>query len=1089
METLYKLGDQKEHTLSALTTSSKSKQPFLHIDDILVLVVDPGGKVLRFNDNLRIYFPLKKGQTIPCDILSSLFPSLEGKKLEVSAMLQTIVARDKHPCLEEACSYTSPKGEKVHIIWSVRLIKDSKGISNEIIFYGHPTSHLHYLQQQLIDSEKRFSTIADFSCDWEEWLLPDGSLEYVSPSCFDITGYTAEEFLGNPELIVHITYPADRPLYLEHIKNELHPHRKSADLFFRIVHKNGEIRWIWHRCQPVFLDDGRWRGRRTTNRDITTQKMAEKRIAEQQKLFDAGPTIIFRWRATENWPVDYVSPNIEHVLGYTPEELLNGTTPFAHLVHPDDLTRIVKEVKEFSSSNVNSFEQEYRILDSNGKVRWVYDKTNILRSEQGEITHYHGYLVEITKQVEQQNILQENSIGMKLALDMANLGYWNLDYANNKISFSPELYFLLGLDEKSFVPSKKNLLRLVDPPDRKPVLSCLRRMINGESTQSVIEFNARHGSGSLLNLRMKHQDVSDTTGKIIGRQGICQDITSFKQTEGQLLISSMIFDHSIEGIIITDQNGVIQRANPSACKITGYPEEELLGQKTSLIKSSKHSSTFYSKMWHELLINGSWQGEIWNKRKNGEVYPEWLSIVAVRDGHGELIKFIAVFHDISEEKQHEMTIYHQAHHDALTGMPNRVLLLDRLKMAMRMAKHMVDKVAILSIDLDNFKHINDSLGHSIGDQLLRDATERLKACVRKEDTIARPGGDEFVIILNSLKDTISAERTARHILQSFRKPFHIQEHELFATASIGLSFYPEDGGEEEQLISNADLAMSEAKKEGKNSYRLFTPSLNERVTRRLSLGNRLQRAIEHNEFAIYYQPKVLVNTGEIYGVEALIRWHPDPDTVISPAEFIPLAEETGLIIPIGQFVLDQACRQAMLWQQQGFKLSVAVNLSTVQFNQKNFVETVEAIIEKNAIPTRLLELEITESLMMDNEDIAIDYLWKLKNMGISLSVDDFGTGYSSLSYLKQLPIDCLKIDQTFIKQLPANSDDILITSAIISMAKSLGLDVVAEGVESIEQCKLLQEKGCNKIQGFLISPPLPADELTPLLLSPSNSPL
>jgi len=463
-----------------------------------------------------------------------------------------------------------------------------------------------------------------------------------------------------------------------------------------------------------------------------------------------------------------------------------------------------------------------------------------------------------------------------------------------------------------------------------------------------------------------------------------------------------------------------------------------------------------------------------------------LSITAIKDTVGTVTGFIAVFHDMTEAKQKEETIRYQAFHDALTGLPNRSLLLDRLKVSLLQARRTGEKVAVVLLDLDHFKHINDSLGHSIGDLLLQQAAERIRLCVRDGDTVSRHGGDEFVIIQSCLTDLDVAVNTVKHILKVFRSSFNIEGHELFVTVSVGISCFPEDGDSEDLLISNAGLAMYRAKSQGRDSYHLFTQVLNEKAARRHSLENRLRHALKNDEFAVYYQPKVSLREKNIIGFEALVRWQPAPGTVISPFEFIPLAEETGLIIPIGKFVLESACRQARIWQDEGLALSVAVNISTVQFRQHDFLASVKSIVLASGLRPQSLELEITESLMMGDETRVIGYLWELKKMGIKLSVDDFGTGYSSLSYLKQLPIDTLKIDRSFIKDLPDDQEDAVIASTIISMAENLGLSVVAEGVETLAQCHFLEERGCPYIQGYLVSPPVPVSEVKGLLHAPGK---
>lgn len=428
-------------------------------------------------------------------------------------------------------------------------------------------------------------------------------------------------------------------------------------------------------------------------------------------------------------------------------------------------------------------------------------------------------------------------------------------------------------------------------------------------------------------------------------------------------------------------------------------------------------------------------------------------------------------------KRAEARVEHLACYDPLTGLSNRQLFYDRLKQALAFARRRANVLAVLFLDLDDFKNINDSLGHQVGDLFLQEMAKRLKECCREADTVARLGGDEFILILEEINDEQGAISVARRIIASLAEPVCFQEHELFSSVSIGITLFPADGDDVETLVKNADMAMYRAKQEGKNNYQLFTEAMNLKAIGRLTMENNLRRAVEQREFLIYYQPKVCLATGTMIGTEALVRW-PLPDgTFVSPADFIPVTEATGLIIPIGEHVLRTACQQARSWHEAGYPLSVAVNLSPRQFRQKNLVETVASILEETGLAAEALELEITETLVMENRDMAVDILQELKQMGIRISMDDFGTGYSSLSYLKQLPIDTLKVDIAFIRDIPQSQDDVAITLAIIAMAKSLNLKVVAEGVETAEQLAFLKEHGCDQMQGYLFSPPVPSDQL------------
>jgi len=478
-----------------------------------------------------------------------------------------------------------------------------------------------------------------------------------------------------------------------------------------------------------------------------------------------------------------------------------------------------------------------------------------------------------------------------------------------------------------------------------------------------------------------------------------------------------------------------------------------------------------------------WESEIWNRRKNGEVYPEWLSINTIRDSYGNIIDYVALFHDITDIKQSEEKFQYQANYDALTDLPNRQLFNDRLKMAMSRARRNNSYVGVFFLDIDNFKNVNDSLGHYYGDQLLQQVANRLSGCCREEDTVARLGGDEFLLISNYDTEGLkSAARLARRVIDIFNKPFLIEKNEIYVSTSVGISIYPDDGDEIEVLVKNADVAMYRAKEKGKNQFKLYTERMNQKVLRKIELSNALRGALERGEFAVFYQPKVDVRKGKIAGLEALVRWNCNSKEMISPYEFIPLAEDAGVISSIGEWVLATACRDTLEFCSVcDHDLMLSVNLSVRQFREEGLKDSIKRILDETGFPPHHLTLEITESIVIDNIKKTIKVLNDINKLGVKVSIDDFGTGYSSLSYLKRMPLDELKIDKSFIDDVPDDSDSSAIVTTIISLAKNLKLKTVAEGVETVEQLTFLCGEECNEVQGYLFSKPLPVQALTKLL--------
>ena len=555
------------------------------------------------------------------------------------------------------------------------------------------------------------------------------------------------------------------------------------------------------------------------------------------------------------------------------------------------------------------------------------------------------------------------------------------------------------------------------------------------------------------------------------------------QLAGERLAQTKIaFETTAEAIMICDEKKRITAVNKAFTTITGYSEDEALGRTPEILRSGKNSAELYITMWQEIAQNGCWRGEIWNRRKSGELYPEWLTITSAKNLHGQVTHYVAVFADISEAKESEERLHRLVNHDPLTGLPNRRLLNELLDRAIRRSDRKNQHIALLFVDLDRFKAVNDTLGHHPGDMLLSGVTRRLTAAVRECDTVARLGGDEFIIMMDSLKQPEDAAIVAKKVIAAMQESFLINGHELFIGASIGISIYPRDGMTAHDLIRAADIAMYQVKHEGRNDYRFYTSQLTENAHERLTLDTMLRHSLERNELVVHYQPQIALDTGKIIGAEALVRWQHPELGMVSPGKFIPLAEETGLIIQIGEWVLRQAANDLLHLEEAGYSLqSVSVNVSAMQIHRSHFSDTVYGVLVETGCDPEKLELEITESAIMNNVDYVIDVCRKLKNIGVKLALDDFGTGYSSLSYLKRFPLDKLKIDQSFVKELPEDAEDAAISGAIIGLGHNLGLTVIAEGVEKIEQEAFLRAKGCHEAQGYLYGKPVPYDAMLELL--------
>lgn len=560
-------------------------------------------------------------------------------------------------------------------------------------------------------------------------------------------------------------------------------------------------------------------------------------------------------------------------------------------------------------------------------------------------------------------------------------------------------------------------------------------------------------------LNMEHLYISELKAALEARD------KALRSSESSLRLAYKVIEASHDAVMITDERGIIQSVNPSFCKLTGYSMEEALGQTPSLLSSGQHDESFYQQMWQRLQQQGYWQGEIWNKRKNGEIYPEWLSISAVRGENGTTNQYAAIFSDITERKKREQKIHELAYFDELTGLANRRLFQDRLEQALANAKRHDHQLAVLFLDLDLFKRINDTLGHQAGDEALRQVARRLQKASRAGESVARLGGEEFTMLVPECDGMAEIEKLAQRIVAQFDLPFQIQHNELVLTTSVGISIYPQHGTNASELLKFADAAMYQAKESGRNKYSIYTNSVGQRNDQALQLEQALRKALSQQQLEVHYQPKVKLQTGQLHSLEALVRWKDNELGDVPPARFIPMAETLGLIHQLGQQVLRQVCHQLKLWGH--LAVPIAVNISAKELADPLFLPQLKQILAETAVNPQLLELEITESCLLPERATQTQHvLQQLRQLGIRLAIDDFGTGYSSLSYLRHLPINSLKIDRSFIKALPDNTSDRQITSAIIAMANAMGLDVIAEGVETQAQQEFLLAAGCQFGQGY-----------------------
>jgi len=684
-----------------------------------------------------------------------------------------------------------------------------------------------------------------------------------------------------------------------------------------------------------------------------------------------------------------------------------------------------------------------------------------------------------------QNILSEKlaiSDQLRAVIDNSPIGIW-FSGINGEYYFVNKTFCdLVNIKEEQFLAINSSSL-----PELLGVEIATHCIT---SDQSALQQDFPHISyetistqdGETHTLEITKVKLKDKQGKVLGLIGISQDITDKQKKEDELKLADMIYQNSREAMMITDQNNKIIAINPALSAITGYSDEELIGLDPKILSSGKQTPSFYQDMWEEIRLTGGWEGEILNTKKNGSHYPEWISINTIYDDYGDVFRRIALFSDITEKKKADELILRQANYDSLTRLPNRRMFNDRLEQEVKKSHRAKLPLALIFLDLDNFKIINDTQGHDNGDALLIEAGKRISDCVRETDTVARIGGDEFTVILSELNDLHHVETISQKILDALSQPFWISEIQVYISASLGITLYPSDASTALELLKNADQAMYLAKELGRNRFCYFTSSMQEQAQYRLELLNDLRQATSLNQLEVYYQPIVELDTGKIHKAEALLRWKHPTRGMISPAEFIPLAEDFGLIVGIGDWVFKQTVQQIQICKQQfGINVQISINKSPVQFRESDNHMNWINYLSENQLSGKDIVIEITEGLLMDDSESILKQLHQFRDAGIEVSMDDFGTGYSSLSYLKKFDIDYLKIDQSFTKNISPDSEDMVLSEAIIIMAHKLGLKVIAEGIETDEQRKLLLNAGCDYGQGYYFSRPVPEQEFIALL--------
>ncbi|MCG5497170.1 EAL domain-containing protein [Ectothiorhodospira variabilis] len=1086
---------------------------------VAALVVDRTGLILESNHQAAHLFGLRHSHLRHHFLRRLVHHDNEG---DLSRIL--IQAGEQGKAFCEGFTFVRTEGDTFRGELHVARLPGRQGGENEFVCavvdlteHLRHEAELRHAHQELSESEARYRVLADYSPVWDYWYGPEERYRYVSPGCLAVSGHPPEAFMEDPGLFARLLEPEDRQRWQQHEQDiqECRDQLPHELMEFRLRHLDGEIRWIEHECQPVIAEDGSYQGRRGINRDITDRKRAELEVAQVSLLYatlSAVNQAIVRIEDEQPLLDNLARIAVEHG-GFTAcvISLRNGENPpqprACKGLKPEQIeTMPLDEAWElinrqpyvYANREDPDTPPQWRQWAQANRIQ-TFGHYPLIRDHRlvGVASFFSDTQAGFTPQIDRlvQDITEDFSYALQhLELEKKRRA------TEAALSESEARY-------RSLFENTHSIMLLVDPEDgqivdanpgacqfygwtREEMRNHRISDINALSDKETQAEMARVQRGGHRHFRFVHRlatgerrQVEVYSGRIQveGREllhSVVHDITERNRAEERLRLADRVFQAADEGIMVTDMQGRIVAVNPAFTRISGYTEEDALGQTPALLHSGRQDASFYQRLWRNLLQLGHWRGEIWNRRKNGEIYPEWLTISAVRNDDGEIIHYVGVFSDIGQIKEAQQQLEFMAHYDPLTGLANRALLRDRLKHALRRAERKKSTLTLLFLDLDRFKTINDTLGHNLGDLLLQTVAQRMKNTVRASDTLSRLGGDEFVLLLEDEINVQEINTLCEKLLNVLEAPMLLEGHELVITASIGVATYPDDGVDADALLKNADLAMYEAKTQGRNAYEFFAPSLSEGVMDRLKMESALRGAAARNELRVHYQPQVRLKDGSLLGVEALARWEHPTLGLVSPGHFIPLAEEMGVIGEISAWVLREACRQMRVWRDEGRDVScVAVNLSVQQLERDMLVSTVRDCLAEYNLPAECLELEVTESLIMRAPEKAQSVLQKLKMMGVKLSVDDFGTGYSSLSYLKRLPLDRLKIDRSFIQDIGLDTNGEAITRAIIGLGRSLGLETLAEGVEQKEQVQFLLKEGCDLAQGFLFSRPVPPNQL------------
>ncbi|MBN1473750.1 MAG: PAS domain S-box protein [Syntrophaceae bacterium] len=973
-------------------------------------------------------------------------------------------------------------GAKRQIEVSASLKKDSAG--KPIGFQGitRDVTDRKIMEDAILQSEERYRSIIEQMADGYFETDLNGKFTFVNDTECRITGYSRDELIGNDSRLF-----ADKNNYRTLYRLFVDVYKTAKPITahdIELATKDGKRAIHEISVSLIKNKNGNISGFRGISREITERKLAEEALRQsEEKYRTIIESINDAYYETDlSGNLIFLNDMLCKYLGYSREELTGKNSRFFQ----DDINfqKTVQFYTQVYQTGVPSI-LEMECINKDGS-KGIYELSlSLIEDKDGKKTGFRGISRDTTKRRKMESLLKQSEEKYRTILEEMNDGYFEVDLAG-KYTFVTETNARLIKYTSEELMGKQSSSYMVKE-DIPIVNNAFTKIYKTGQPQRNIIYRALHKDGAIGIAELTGFPLKNANGDIIGFRGIARDITERKQMEEQIRQSEeryrTIIEQMEDGYFETDLSGRFTFVNDAECRNTGYSREEIIGKKSSLFTEEKTFKELFN-LFSNIHSTGKpiKAHDLPLFKKDGTKAFNEISVALIKNAQGEAIGFRGIARDVTERKRQEEQIQYLATHDGLTGLPNRLMFGQLLNHAIEGAKRYNRQLAVFFIDLDRFKIINDTLGHEAGDQLLQEIAARFRQTLRAMDVVARLGGDEFVVMIEELGDIGQATTVAHKLLACAMKPVSIMSQECRVTASIGVSIYPKDGDDEQSLMKNADIAMYFAKEEGKNNYQLYSTDIKPQSVERLSIETQLRFALERNELTLAYQAKLDFKTGAITGVEALLRWNNPKLGQVTPIQFIPVAEETGLIVPIGRWVFQTACKQNVAWQKEGLPpVCMAVNLSLRQLVDENLIEDIDKALKDSGMAPELLELEITESMVMHNPGRMIAVLARIKNLGVRLAIDDFGTGYSSLAQIKHFPVDTLKVDRSFIRNIPDNSEDKAIAEAIIAMGKTLSLTVVAEGVETQEQMDFLRGRSCDEMQGFYFSKPIPPEEFASLL--------